>query len=78
MAELIRGKAGDVVYLPKKILHSPRGLGNDDLRVLVICVPGGFDHFFAACAEEWSKPEPDLGVITEIAARFGIQFHTSG
>ena len=73
--ELIRGRTGDVIYLPKKIPHAPRHLGSERLRVLVVCVPGGFDHFFAACAEEWSKPEPNLQSIAEIAAGFGIQFH---
>jgi hypothetical protein len=38
-------------------------------------VPGGFDHYFAACAEEWSKPEPDLQNLDEIASKFGQEFH---
>jgi hypothetical protein len=32
-------------------------------------VPGGFDHYFAACAEEWSEPEPDLQYLDKIAAK---------
>ena len=39
---LLRGRRGDVIYLPKGIPHAPRVLGNDDLTVVVVCVPGGF------------------------------------
>ena len=74
---IMRGQKGDVIYLPKKIPHALRPLGSDSLQATVICVPGGFDRFFAACAEEWSKPEPNLESITKTAARFGIQFHPS-
>ena len=72
--EVIRGKPGDVIYLPKKIQHASRILGTEPLQAIVLCVPGGFDRFFAECAEEWKKPQPDLRVIGEIANRFGIQF----
>jgi mannose-6-phosphate isomerase-like protein (cupin superfamily) len=72
--EIIRGKPGDVIYLPKKIRHAPRILGTEPLQTIVLCVPGGFDRFFAECAEEWKKPAPDLREIAGIAARYGIQF----
>jgi quercetin dioxygenase-like cupin family protein len=37
--ELLRGRRGDVIYLPKGIPHAPRVMGNDDLTVVVVCVP---------------------------------------
>jgi hypothetical protein len=49
-------------------------LGAEPLQAIVLCVLGGFDRFFAECAEAWKKPQPDLRAIGEIAARFGIQF----
>jgi mannose-6-phosphate isomerase-like protein (cupin superfamily) len=73
--QVIHARKGDVVYLPKNIPHAPRITGSEDLQVLVMCVPGGFDHYFAACAEEWSKPEPNFQYLNEIAARFGQEFH---
>jgi quercetin dioxygenase-like cupin family protein len=71
--QILHGRQGDTFYLPKKIQHAPRGVGSENLQIVVISVPGGFDHFFAACAEEWSKPQPDMRSIVEIGARFGIQ-----
>lgn len=75
--EIIRAGKGDLVYLPKNVPHAPRILGNEQLQVLLICVPGGFDHYFAACAEEWSRPEPDFQILNKIAVRFGQEFHTA-
>ena len=73
--QIIQARKGDEVYLPKNIPHAPRVVGDQNLQVLLICVPGGFDRYFAACAEEWSKPEPDLQYLNAIAARFGQEFH---
>jgi hypothetical protein len=33
-------------------------------------------HYVAGCAEEWSKPEPNLQYLDEIAARFGQESHS--
>jgi quercetin dioxygenase-like cupin family protein len=72
--QLLRGRRGDVIYLPKGIPHAPRVLGNDDLTVVVVCVPGGFDRFFATCAEEFKKGEPELPLLVKLAAEYGIEF----
>jgi uncharacterized RmlC-like cupin family protein len=72
--EVLRGRGGDVIYLPKGIPHSPRVMGNDEATVVVVCVPGGFDRFFAACAEEFKKGEPEMQVLVKLAAEHGIEF----
>ncbi|MFY9985765.1 MAG: cupin domain-containing protein [Chthoniobacterales bacterium] len=72
--ETVRLRKGDAVYLPKDIPHAPRVVGGERAQVLAICVPGGFDHYVAACAEEWSKPEPNFQRLDQIAARFGQEF----
>jgi mannose-6-phosphate isomerase-like protein (cupin superfamily) len=71
--QMILARKGDVVYLPKNIPHAPRIVGSEDLQVILICVPG--DHYFAVCAEEWSKPEPNFQYLAETAAKFGQEFH---
>ena len=74
--EILRGKKGDVIYLPKGIPHAPKGLGSENFVVVVLCVPGGFDRFFAACADEFDKGEPDMRLIVKLAAEYGIEFQT--
>ena len=72
--EVLRGRSGDVIYLPKGIPHAPRAHGKDNLTIVVICVPGGFDRFFAACGEEFKKGEPELPLLVKLAAEYGIEF----
>ena len=73
--ELLRGRKGDVIYLPKGIPHALRVIGNDEGVALVVCVvPGGFDRFFAACGEEFKKGEPEMPLLVRLAAEYGIEF----
>jgi len=72
--EVLRGQTGDVIYLPKGVPHAPRVVGNEKLTVVVVCVPGGFDRFFAACGEEFKKGEPELPVVVKLADEYGIEF----
>ena len=72
--KLLRGGKGEVIYLPRGIPHAARSIGNDKRSVIVVCVPGGFDRFFAACAEEFKKGEPEMPVLVRLAAEYGIEF----
>ena len=76
--ELLRGRRGDVIYLPKGIPHALRVSGNGEGVVLVVCVVpgGGFDRFFVACAEEFKKGEPEMPVLVKLAAEYGIEFQS--
>jgi quercetin dioxygenase-like cupin family protein len=76
--ELLRGRKGDVIYLPKGIPHALRVIGNDEGVALVVCVVpgGGFDRFFAACAEEFKKGEPEMPILVKLAAKYGIEFQS--
>jgi len=42
----------------------------------VYVVPGGFDRFFAACAEEFKKGEPEMPLLVKLAAQYGIEFQS--
>ena len=76
--ELLRARKGDVIYLPKGIPHALRVIGNDEGVTLVVCVVpgGGFDRFFAACAEEFKKGESEMPLLVKLAAEFGIEFQS--
>jgi hypothetical protein len=47
--------------------------GNDEAAVVVVCVLGGFDRFFAACAEEFKRGEPEMPLLVKLAAEYGIE-----
>ena len=73
--ELLRGRTGDAIYLPKGIPHALR-VGNDEGVTLVVCVVpgGGFDRYFAACAEEFKKGQPEMPLLVKLGAEYGIEF----
>jgi quercetin dioxygenase-like cupin family protein len=76
--ELLRGRRGDVIYLPKGIPHALKVIGNDEGVSLAVCVvPGGFDRFFAACAKEFKKGEPEMPILVKLAAEYGIEFQSA-
>ena len=74
--EVLRVRKGDVIYLPKGIPHAPKVTGNDETVVVVVCVPGGFDRFFADCAEEFKKGKPEMAILVKLAAEYGIEFQS--
>jgi quercetin dioxygenase-like cupin family protein len=75
--ELLRRRKGDVIYLPKGIPHALRVNANDEgVALVVYVVPGGFDRFFAACAEEFKKGEPKMPLLVKLAAEYGIEFQS--
>ena len=75
--ELLRGRKGDVIYLPKGIAHALRVIGNEGVALVVCVVPGGgFDRFFAACAEEFKKGEPEMPLLVKLATEYGIEFES--
>jgi hypothetical protein len=49
-------------------------VGTGSVTIVVMCVPGGFDRFFAACGEEFKKGEPDFQVLAKLAGEYGIEF----
>jgi uncharacterized RmlC-like cupin family protein len=71
---MLRVRKGDVIYLPKGIPHAPSVTCNDEAGVVVVCVSGGFDRFFAVCAEEFKRGEPKMPVLVKLAAEYGIEF----
>jgi quercetin dioxygenase-like cupin family protein len=75
--ELLRGRKADVIYLPKGIPHGLRVIGNDEgVTLVALVVPGGFDRFFAACAKEFKKGEPEMPLLARLAAEYGIEFQS--
>ena len=66
---------GGVAFMPKNSIHTFKNAGEKPGRLLISTTPGGFEVFFARCAEEFSKPgAPDMERIIAISAEHGIHF----
>lgn len=65
---------GGMVYIPRGVAHTFEVLGEQPGRHWVLMSPGGFDRFYARCAEMFAKPgPPDFSQLPAINAEFGIR-----
>ena len=70
----IIGKPGDIIVIPPGTRHAFKGLGPGLSRVLIQLAPGAGAQFFVDIAAEGLHPPGDMKRITEIAARYGVEF----
>ena len=67
--------ATTAVFMPRGSVHTFRNPGSEPLHMLIQTMPGGFDRFFAECAEEFSTAgPPDMDKIVAISAKYGIHY----
>ena len=65
---------GGAVYLPRGCAHCYRNIGDVPSRHWIITTPSGFEKFFAACAQEFTKSDqPEAARIVQIHRDYGIE-----
>ena len=70
-----RVPAKTAVYAPRRSVHSFRNPNTEPLEMLIQTMPGGFDKFFAECANQFhSEGPPNMDAIVQISARYGIHY----
>jgi|tagenome__1003787_1003787.scaffolds.fasta_scaffold20977775_6 mannose-6-phosphate isomerase-like protein (cupin superfamily) len=66
-------RAGDLVLKPRGVPHAFWNAGDEPARLLEVITPGGFEDYFAALSEVMAVDgPPDLGRLSEVAARFDL------
>ena len=69
---------GGAVFLPRGAPHTFRNVGPTASRTLTIVLPGGFDQFFAGCADVFAAAgpgaPPEMREIRRVADAHGIEF----
>jgi quercetin dioxygenase-like cupin family protein len=65
---------GTFVFGPRGIPHGFKIVGESPARMLLMCTPGGFEHFVLDQATDISLPAgpPDMAKLMELAARYEI------
>ena len=74
-------KEGDVMFLPKNIVHSFK-IQTESLETLILLTPGGLENYFIEMskpAEELLLPPmpqgpPDIKKLVETASKYGVIF----
>lgn len=73
----MKGGPGTFVYGPRELAHGFVVVGDKPARMLLMCNPGGFEHFILGQATDISAPAgpPDMQLLMELAAKFHIDIH---
>ena len=66
-------KAGDMIFLPRKVPHSFRVIGTQNAKAIVTAYPSGIENMFVELSALPAGP-PDFEKVFEICGRFGIRF----
>jgi quercetin dioxygenase-like cupin family protein len=68
---------GDFVYGPRDIAHGFQAIGEEAVRMLVLCTPAGFERFVLDQATPLAEPPspPDMGRLMMLAERHEIEIH---
>lgn len=71
--QTLKGKAGDIIYLPRGIQHGIKTLGTTTAKVLNYVLPGAnFEKFFSEMNALGAKPSAEERA--SIAEKYGITF----
>ncbi|MCC6313838.1 MAG: cupin domain-containing protein [Thermomicrobiales bacterium] len=71
----IHAGTGDVVRVPRGLLHTYRNVGEGTARLMLTVTPAGFEEFFLAAGEAPDAPAqepPDIGRLLTIGERYDL------
>ncbi len=73
----MKAGAGTYVFGPREIPHGFKVVGSAPAAMLILCAPGGFEHFLLEQATPIAEPPapPDMAKLMALAARFQIDIH---
>jgi len=66
-------KEGDIIFLPRKVPHSFKVVGNKNAKAMVTVIPSGIEEMFEQLGQLPAGP-PDFEKVTKICGDFGIKF----
>ena len=66
-------KAGDMIFLPRKVPHSFKVIGLQNAKAIITAYPSGIENMFTELSELPAGP-PDFERVFEICGKFGIRF----
>jgi quercetin dioxygenase-like cupin family protein len=70
--EVVEAGPGELVLKPRGIAHAFWNAGDEEVRLLEIISPAGFEQYFADLAPELGGGAPDPEALAKIRARYGL------
>lgn len=73
----LKAGPGTYVYGPREIPHGFKVVSATPARMLLLCAPGGFEHFVLEQTTPIDEPPspPDMPKLMALAAKYGIDIH---
>ena len=65
---------GTYVFGPRNIPHGFKVVSDGPARMLLLCMPGGFEQFIVELSEPAPAP-PDMARLVAVAAKYNIEIH---
>jgi len=69
----LAASAGTTVFLPRRVPHAFKVVGQTEARVLVLLSPSGLERMFRELAQLPPGP-PEMARVVAICARYGVRF----
>jgi quercetin dioxygenase-like cupin family protein len=69
----LAASAGTTVFLPRRVPHAFKVVGQTEARVLVLLSPSGLERMFRELSQLPPGP-PDMARVVAICARYGVRF----
>lgn len=66
-------KAGDLIFLPRKVPHTFKVVGNQNVKTILCVYPAGLEHMFYQLSDLPAGP-PDIEKVMKICSEYGISF----
>ena len=77
--DVVSAGPGSYVMKPRGQWHAIWNAGDEDLRIIELIVPGGFEECVERLAPMLSGPErPSHDAMAQVAAEYGIEFDFDG
>jgi len=66
---------GRAAFMPRRVVHTFKNVGDRPSRMLLTTIPSGFEKFFTHCAAEFAKAGgPEMSPIMQIGSEHAIHF----
>jgi mannose-6-phosphate isomerase-like protein (cupin superfamily) len=72
--EVVYAEAGDLVFKPRDQWHTFWNPTDEEVRILEIIAPGGFEHFFDELGDLKQRPDFAPEMLGELGAKYGLEF----
>lgn len=73
-SQLQRANPGTLLFGPRNVPHTYRGVAPAMSKMLVVITPGGFEKFFQEVNDLSAEGPPSMEAMTGLGQKYGLEF----